>query len=330
MLFSEQEKNSLLQDFPRITKLSYKIPYKKVSNSDLVFAIPEGKNAYIWFTNYNSKDVCIVLELTNNQIGSVYIQPACFHFHLCFGTIFYGTIFKYKGYLHFSLEDIFFYKGKNTSSWKLIEKINIYQHIFHNDINQVAYNKSFLIIGLPVICYNEDECKIISKSLPYKVRYLEYRFLNNTSSSTIYYEEYGYKNISLKPTPNHYNNKSYKRDVVFQVRPDIQNDIYHLFINNGTKFHSIAYIPDYISSVKMNKLFRNIKENENLDTLEESDDEEEFQNEKIDKFVYLDKFYNMICTYSYKFKKWVPNKIAPSHMKIIEEDQLLGIEKNKY
>ena len=56
----------------------------------------------------------------------------------------------------------------------------------------------------------------------------------------------------------------------------------------------------------MNKLFRNIKENINLDALEESDDEEEFQNEKLDRFVYLDKSYKMICGYNYKFKKWFP------------------------
>jgi hypothetical protein len=344
MLFSEQEKNSLLQDFPRTKKLSYKIPYKKVSNYDLVFAIPEGINAYIWFTNYNSKDVCIVIELINNQIGQIYIKPACFHFHLCYGTLLYGTLFKCKGHTHFSLEDILFYKGKDASSWKLMEKINIYHHLFQHDINSIAYNKSFLIIGLPVICSTEEECRSKCKSLPYKVRYLEYRFLNNISSNTIYYEEYDikpqktYSNLNTNiNTYTNTNSKTFiqsknhkKQDVVFQVRPDLQNDIYHLYINNGTKFHSIAYIPDYTTSVKMNKLFRKIKENDNLDTLEESDDEEEFQNDKIDKFVYLDKFYNMVCYYSYKFKKWVPDRIAPSHMRIIEEEQLHYIEKNKY
>jgi hypothetical protein len=60
----------------------------------------------------------------------------------------------------------------------------------------------------------------------------------------------------------------------------------------------------------MNKLFRNIKENDNLDALEESDDEEEFEDEKEDKFVHLDKEYKMICEYNYKFKKWVPIMIA--------------------
>ena len=36
----------------------------------------------------------------------------------------------------------------------------------------------------------------------------------------------------------------------------------------------------------MNSLFRTIKENENLDSLEESDDEEEFENSNVDKFVF--------------------------------------------
>ena len=38
----------------------------------------------------------------------------------------------------------------------------------------------------------------------------------------------------------------------------------------------------------MNELFRNIKENSNLDLLEESDDEEEFENVNPDKYVYLE------------------------------------------
>ena len=39
----------------------------------------------------------------------------------------------------------------------------------------------------------------------------------------------------------------------------------------------------------MNKLFRNIKENINLDSLEEIDEEDEFENIQIDKFVDLNK-----------------------------------------
>ena len=71
-----------------------------------------------------------------------------------------------------------------------------------------------------------------------------------------------------------------KREIVFKITPDIQNDIYHLHyydqrINENSTENNIfdvVYIPDYKTSVMMNKLFRNIKENANLDALEESDD----------------------------------------------------------
>ena len=64
----------------------------------------------------------------------------------------------------------------------------------------------------------------------------------------------------------------------------------------------------------MNNLFRNIKENKNLDTLEESDCEEEFENIENNKYVYLEKTYNIECLYNYKFKKWIPQKISKNNI----------------
>jgi hypothetical protein len=72
----------------------------------------------------------------------------------------------------------------------------------------------------------------------------------------------------------------------------------------------------------MNKLFRKIKENENLDALEESDDEEEFENQDIDKYVHLDKEYNMICEYNYKHKKWTPLRLAPRGQRVANKNDL--------
>ncbi len=73
----------------------------------------------------------------------------------------------------------------------------------------------------------------------------------------------------------------------------------------------------------MNKLFRNIKENDNLDALEESDDELEFENEKEDRYVYLNRAINMICSYNTKFKKWVPLRISDNNIKIVSLSSLL-------
>ena len=107
---------------------------------------------------------------------------------------------------------------------------------------------------------------------------------------------------------------------LFYIKPDLQNDIYYLYDTKSYTLASlatssiisknIAHIPDYKTSVLMNKLFRNIKENRNLDALEESDDEEEFENIQIDKFVDLNKVLKMRCNFNYKFQAWVPLQVV--------------------
>ena len=157
--------------------------------------------------------------------------------------------------------------------------------------------------------------------LPYNISKLHFRYLyNNTKSKQIYSTNY------YKPK----NNFQKINNAVFKVTPDIQNDIYYLHGYNEKKnsyeYYDIAYIPDYKTSVFMNKLFRNIKENINLDTLEESDDEEEFENNKIDKYVYLDKTFKMKCIYNHKFKKWIPISIADANTKVMDTSLSLMLQ----
>ena len=42
----------------------------------------------------------------------------------------------------------------------------------------------------------------------------------------------------------------------------------------------------------------------------ESDDDEEFENIDIDKYVDLNKAIHMSCAYNYRFKKWVPMEVC--------------------
>jgi hypothetical protein len=71
-------------------------------------------------------------------------------------------------------------------------------------------------------------------------------------------------------------------------------------------YYGPAAIPDYHTSVLMNGIFRKIKENRNLDYIEESDDEDEFENTDENRFVDLEKRELMECIFNHKFKKWVP------------------------
>jgi hypothetical protein len=100
---------------------------------------------------------------------------------------------------------------------------------------------------------------------------------------------------------------------VFIVKPELQNDIYSLYVyknGNTDTLLGTAHIPDYKTSVLMNRLFRKIKENDHLDALQESDDEAEFEDEREDKFVELGKQVKMVCQYNSRFRKWVPVRRA--------------------
>lgn len=110
---------------------------------------------------------------------------------------------------------------------------------------------------------------------------------------------------------------------VFIVRPNVQNDIYELFVKRASTvarstaestsayvFHNFAHIPNYKTSVMMNALFRKIKENVRLDTMEESDNDDEFESTEPDKFVSLKTEYKMVCRLNKKFCRWVPISIV--------------------
>ena len=340
-MLSQTDKENILSGFPNI-KLSYEnITHKKVFNSDYILAIPEGVKCFIWFTSVNDKMVCLVMELTTNkQITDIKIVNACFSNELSYGTILYGTLFYHSFNKFFSIEDIFSHKGNDIDRLCWGEKLVIISEILKKDLKQISYNNSFVVFGLPLMAKTNEEIerKIVENS--YKIESIQFKLFNRVNN----YLFMNYKNYmnnrsnKLEQTIN-YNSKpidknSYKiqskREIVFNIRPDIQDDIYHIYsLNNelNEEEHGFAHIPDYNTSVMMNKLFRIIKENDNLDALEESDDEEEFENENIDKFVHLDKSYKMICQFNHKFKKWVPIKLANEEDKVITNQDLKNIYK---
>ena len=345
---SEQE--TILKDFPNI-KLSYEnIAYKKVYNYDILLAIPHGKKCFAWFTTINDKNVCIIMEITDNkQIINMKVTNACFSTELCYGTILYGTVFNYKYNQFFTIEDVFYVKGENVEKECWGNKFRLITNMLKNDFKQISYNNSFIVFGSALISNNRNDLIHKINNVSYKIDCIQFRSYNRMNNFQILKlsafmdptfidpnnlgtEKRVEKTINTTNTTNAKNTKKIEKvvpiptknicnsKVVFKIRPDIQNDIYHLYCLNEhlkEEYYNLAHIPDYKTSVFMNGLFRNIKENINLDALEESDDEEEFENEREDKFVYLEKEYNIVCSYNYKFKKWTPIKLADTSCKIV-------------
>ena len=171
----------------------------------------------------------------------------------------------------------------------------------------ISFTNKDIIFGLPVMKQNFYDLISIIPYLNYKIYCIQFRNINQVHGAS----NLVYKNTSA--------NKAY-----FEVRPSIQNDIYELYcLDKGEKiFYSYSVIPDYKTSVMMNSLFRNIKENINLDYLEESDDEEEFENISEDKFVDLNKTFNMKCVYLQKFGLWKPIEIVKSQDNICNKREI--------
>jgi hypothetical protein len=318
---TENEKDDIFASFPKIELCFETMIHKTVQKSNYCIAIPEGRNYFTWYTIYKAQNICCLMEITDNKkIGNIEIVPSCFHNDLI-GTIFYGTVFKYNNTRFFTIEDMYYYKGDNVSLFSYSKKLNLFEKIFKTEIKQVTYTYDTLVIGLPIISSNLANLNSTINLLPYKIKSIQFRYNQHKSIHVLKYN----KNMTFNSSFDSIK----KREIVFKITADIQNDIYNLYgISESGEdyFYDHAYIPDYVSSVKMNKLFRNIKENQNLDALEESDDEEEFENDRTDKFVYLDRTFNMKCEYNIKFKRWQPIKIAHISEKVISKMELIKLK----
>ena len=303
MRLSHHDKNELLKRLPTL-KLSYENIHKKVS-SEMYLLIPKGQKHLVWFTYFQDKKVCIFVEMNTGvqqSIKNMYIVPQMFEKKLVLGTIMYGTLFNVNGKNFFSVENIHFYKGKNIEDTNEFGKMTLLKKIFDNELKQSIITKNGICLGMPILETSFENAITVAKQLPYDIYSIQQRNFND--NKCLYYSTL-YKSSSVEEHENR----------VFLVKADIQNDIYDLYVKNNygdlVKYDTAA-IPDYKTSVMMNKIFRNIKENRNLDALEESDDDEEFENVCEDKFVKLDKSVIMECMFHKRNYSYVPLKIVES------------------
>ena len=282
--------------------------------------------------------------------GAVRIYDACIEQSLVYGTVFSGVLFRTGvgavGYdaPFFSIHTIHWYKGNPIPAVSLSGHVRMCERIFDEcDIRQVAYTKqNSIVFGLPILCHNEKDVYAIVPELPYPVFAIQYRFENHSRVCQRLYqpgdelaapasvpasvpapmkrEETKYVPVPAPATRRMYvtptDGMLTNIQATFIVRPNIQNDIYELFVKNTSSrtneliFHNFAHISSYKTSVMMNKLFRNIVENARLDAQEESEDEVEFENTEPDKYVSLHKEFTMVCQFHKRFCRWVPIQLS--------------------
>ena len=307
------EINNVMKYFPDV-KLSYENNiYKKVYNKFHYYsAIPYGTKYFVWFKTFYNKNNIYVMELNprKKSILNIVKYSGCFSDKLCIkdGTLVYGTMIKQSGLSLFSIEDIFYAFGKNISNTNNLNKLTVINEILSNHLTQISFSKNNIIFGLPLMTDNSDHISNMIYNSPYKIWSIKYKNLYNNK---VYYEKINTFNVYAN----------------FIIKADVRPDIYNLYI---LKHHKLVYynksiVSNYKNSVKMNCIFRNIKENNNLDLLEESDDEEEFEDISINKFMNnVEKL--MKCKYHSKFKLWEPIDIIEG--KVSSFNEVKQIENN--
>lgn len=343
--------NTLMTNYPSF-ELSYETVSQKgdLSLYDVCLAIPTGKKAFIWHTFQNEKDIAYLLDVNRNkQIYKNTILDEQDVSILSHNTIVYGTIIEVEeeinSYKIFVIEDIYFFKGLNLKSVSFTDKL----YYFKQYINAVKNNIVDFVFALPYMwnfTYNINLTELpftiennISEKIAYEPHHLQYRckgyivpYINvsinrkltlttqkGSINNNVAYMISRFTMDTSKP--------QYKYTANFQVKAAIQNDIYYLFAFGNKKtlvYYGVMFIPDYSTSVFMNNYYRKIKENINLDFIEESDDEDDFQNTNIDKHVDLNKILTFECKFHRKFKKWYPIVNVPMNSKIVHISKLVS------
>jgi len=281
---------SILRALPEI-ELPYEYITHKEAHSEFYTAIPFGKKYLAWFTYIGNNNVCITMEINikNLRIYNLSTEPevCSFHSELSYGTIFYGTIQKSK-YKTFIIENILYYKGNKIENADFIDKLSLFKTIFTNEICNTLYLNKQMVFSLPVMHTNKVEFNKIVNRCNYNIYCIQMRPL------------YG-QTVNVN-----YINKNKK--CIFIVKPVIKSDIYELYTIEN-KYTGNAYINTYKKSIFMNSIFRKIKENIRLDTIEESDSDDDFENINVDKYI-IKEHAKMQCEYNLEHKQWIPIKVV--------------------
>ena len=331
--------SQLIGRFPNFEPSYETLSHKKVPEKyDFAMAIPTGKKSYLWYTFYKGDDGVFLIDM--NKDGRVLKCIKIDHIYksdVPYGTLLYGVHLQETN--AFLVEDMYYYKGTNLKGLVSGEKFIYLNKLITNEITNTKQNMTISIpVCWKVVDYGDDTIpEDIKLTIPYNIHHIQYRVLNDTMpfiNVTVNKRPViDKKKILVKPVKSNsvlqidYNRIRNGMRATFVVKADLQCDIYRLYAsdNNGKRvYYNTAYIPNYNTSVYMNSHFRTVKENENIDFIEESEDEDDFQNTNLDKNVDLDKEIIFECEYKHKFKRWIPRKIIrDKNVKIIHISKLV-------
>lgn len=355
MQFTPEETQELLHRFPYL-ELSYDpILHRKV-NADIFVLIPKGIKSFLWFTYWRHDNIAISIPLDSHggmDLPNIKAHPCCFSTEVALGTVLYGTLVSMKNGFNipplFSCESIYYYQGFHVGQQLFVQKLEILLNLFTYHLRQTALTHHTLVIGLPVMKRSYQEAEHAMALAPYSVTSITLFSLQNIHPHGTYIQQHApaastpvasapaastpVSAPAIAPAKAKYLFSEEPADAaaavsanfIVQALPGM--DSYMLHCQNGE--YGVAMVPSYKCSVLLNQLFRTIKENGNLDLLEESDEESEFEDIRENKFVNLEKLLPMTCVFSKRFKKWIPAHLVNDQQRLITLKEAQYLERKR-
>lgn len=325
---------NILSRFPKI-ELSYEtVHHKKVCASDSVaLAIPMGKKQFVWFFERRAYLVDLNKEKTPVAVRALDIAvPASYLLE----TVVYVTHNVDDPPSPFIVEELYVWKGMHLSNLCFGDRLAF----LHDFMRTFESCQKFVLPAMWTMASGAEFSHEVTVKPGYTIHHIQYREMRRHApyinivlprKGVIPEAKAEAKKTSVVPVfqlPKFdYTKPQFRQTAVFQVVADVQFDIYHAYAlgaNRAPIYCGPLGMPTYKTSVFMNSIFRKIRENRNLDYIEESDDEDDFENTDETKYVDLEKVANIECAFHSKFRKWVPLRVVG------EKDRIVPIERLVY
>jgi len=305
-MMDEESANKLMIFFPECTLQSV-TPFQSSTRYDIFFGVPGGLDYFAWMdSRVCAKDECILLHIGKRHkeiLGmkrvkmDAIVPSACYN-----GTIFTGVFADNM----FCMTHILQFAGKTTCTSNISTQIEMMSH-FLTHLTHLTHlklldetkkrNEDTISFKSPIITSSLSEMQSVDASTLGIANILAFSCY---SCHSCHYD----CDSTISIVPSRFRLIS----GIFRVEAELQNDIYSLYAKGSDTFVGTADISSYTKSVMMNSLFRKIKENKDLDKLEESDSEDEFEDMSPTKFIknIENNSIYMHCLFNKSTHKWVP------------------------
>lgn len=263
---------------------------------DAYAAMPKGSIQAAWFRVFRGAPTCYLLELDAQSGRAKRWAPvvASFDNTLSAGTLVTGVVVKHQERRFFAILDIQLYAGRRVEQLRRCERMTCVRAMLRRTA-PFNYSPLFLTFGLPPTAGSRKQASALAAKLPYDIGWLHGCRLNDTSPGTTI--PYNAPRARL-PTSK----------CVFLVTAMREQDVYTLATSDGNATRT-ACVQTLEDSARLNRLFRNVRETEDPDEQELSEDDDAFEDISPEKYLSGGAL-RMECVYAPRFKKWAPVSVS--------------------